>query len=439
MMHKPPIQSESAPPPESTPLESTPPAPPPTPASPPPKSTPPALPPTPASPPAAEPNLAARGWAAGQFLVALTLTVGFLVYLLFNPFEPPIEPVERVKPPAEVVSIIGPGLIRVVPGSPFDEKIQVVEVRTVPLTEPMLTVSGRVVASLRPTPGKRGVAWQFDTPESLAAFTDWEKAQADIAFHEKQLEQIQALVKTRVQAQRELVQRLEKLVALGTDTPKDLTAERANLMQIEITGRQEIFQAETAVRVARREEATQVRKLHQLGLDIELLQAVGPEVDIVMADVPEGRLKQVRINQGCTARFFAVPNERFEGRVKSIAPTLSTERRTLRLLFTIDDPDDKLRPGMFAEIGLGTDQRDALLVPADAVLHIGRADYVLVADAPDTWRVTEVVVGEALRNDVEILNGLQPGMRLVGSGAILLKPLVMRALRPTSLTDGAKP
>jgi len=147
----------------------------------------------------------------------------------------------------------------------------------------------------------------------------------------------------------------------------------------------------------------------------------------------------VRINQGCTARFFAVPNERFEGRVKSIAPTLSTERRTLRLLFTIDDPDDKLRPGMFAEIGLGTDQRDALLVPADAVLHIGRADYVLVADAPDTWRVTEVVVGEALRNDVEILNGLQPGMRLVGSGAILLKPLVMRALRPTSLTDGAKP
>lgn len=381
--------------------------------------------------PTVGPSLWQRVWSVGQFIVALTLTVCFLIYLLHNPFEPPVEPVERVKAPAEVVSIIGPGLIRVVPGSPFDEKIQVVEVRKAPLTEAILTVTGRVVASLRPGHGKRGEFWQFDSADNLAAFTDWEKAQADIAFHEKQLEQIQELVKTRVQAQRELVQRLEKLVALGTDTPKDLTAEKANLMQMEISGRQEIFQAETAVRMARREEAAQARKLRQAGLDVELLQAVSSDVDIVMADVPEVRLNQVKLGQACEARFFGVPQERFPGRVKSIAPTLSTERRSLRLLFTIDDPDDKLRPGMFAEIGLGTDRRDALLVPADAILHVGRAEYVLVAEGQDTWRVTEVEVGESFRGDVEILSGAQQSLRVIGKGAILLKPLVVRALRQT--------
>jgi multidrug efflux pump subunit AcrA (membrane-fusion protein) len=84
---------------------------------------------------------------------------------------------------------------------------------------------------------------------------------------------------------------------------------------------------------------------------------------------------------------------------------------------------------LFAEIGLGTDQRESLLIPADAVLHIGRADYVLVAADANTWRVAEVQVGEPQNGDVEILDGLKEGERVVGKGAILFKPLVVRALQ----------
>jgi multidrug efflux pump subunit AcrA (membrane-fusion protein) len=222
---------------------------------------------------------------------------------------------------------------------------------------------------------------------------------------------------------------LEKLVEAGTETVRELTAEKANLIQVEINGRRDIHQAETALRLARREEAVQARRLQQAGLSIELLQSVKSDVDIVMAEVPEGRLNQVRIGQGCLARFMGLPRERFPGRVQSIAPVLSTERRTLRILFTIDDPDDKLRPGMFAEIGLGTDAREALLVPADAILHIGRADYVLVGESDATWRVQEVQVGEPYRNDIQILDGLSEGDRIMGQGAILFKPLVVRALQ----------
>jgi multidrug efflux pump subunit AcrA (membrane-fusion protein) len=222
---------------------------------------------------------------------------------------------------------------------------------------------------------------------------------------------------------------LEKLVEAGTDTLKDLTAEKATLIQVEITGRQEIHQAETALRVARREEATQARRLQQAGLSVELLQSVSSDIDIVMADVPEGRLNQVKIGQGCVARFFGLPKEPFPGRVKSIAPVLSAERRSLRVLFTIDDPDDKLRPGMFAEIGLGTDQRASMLIPADAVLHIGRTDYVLMAAEENTWKVTEVQVGEPFRNEIQILEELREGDRVIAKGAILFKPLVIRSLK----------
>lgn len=370
-----------------------------------------------------------RFWSVGQFLVALGGTVAFLVYLLVSPFEPPLQPVERVAPPPEVVSLQDDGRIRVDPGSPFDQKVRVVVVRKVVISEPMFTVAGRVVASLRPANGQSEDVWQFDSPETLTAFTDWQKAQADIAFNEVQLEQVKQLAATQLEAQREVVRRLEKLVEAGTETVRELTAERANLIQVEINGRRDIHQAETALRLARREEAVQARRLQQAGLSIELLQSVKSDVDIVMAEVPEGRLNQVRIGQGCMARFMGLPRERFPGRVQSIAPVLSTERRTLRILFTIDDPDDKLRPGMFAEIGLGTDPREALLVPADAILHVGRADYVLVAESDATWRVQEVQVGEPYRNDIQILDGLSEGDRIMGQGAILFKPLVVRVLQ----------
>jgi hypothetical protein len=391
--------------------------------------------PMPVSPPAPPPNPASASrrwgwlWSGGQFVVALGAAAAFLVYLLVNPFEPPTEPVERVAPPAEVVTITGPGRIRVVPGSPFDKKVHVVLARKAVVSEPMLTVTGRVVASLRPANGKGGDFWQFDSADALTAYTDWQKAQADIAFNETQLEQVRQLAATQLEAQREVVKRLEKLVEAGTDTLRDLTAEKTNLIQVEITGRREIHQAETALRVARREEAAQARRLQQAGLSVELLQAVPSDVDIVIADVPEGRLNQVTIGQGCVARFFGLPKEPFPGRVRSIAPVLSAERRSLRVLFTIDDPDDKLRPGMFAEIGLGTDPRESLLVPADAVLHIGRSDFVLVADGEDTWRVAEVQVGEPYRTEIQILDGLQEGSRVIGKGAILFKPLAIRALR----------
>jgi multidrug efflux pump subunit AcrA (membrane-fusion protein) len=65
------------------------------------------------------------------------------------------------------------------------------------------------------------------------------------------------------------------------------------------------------------------------------------------------------------------------------------------------------------------------------VVHVGRTDYVLAATAePDVWRATPVEVGEAREGRVEVLKGLPPGSRVIGQGAILLKPAVAKAVQP---------
>lgn len=373
----------------------------------------------------------AKAWSAIQMIVALTVTVSVIAYLLLKPAaSTTTSDGERLPRQAEVVQPAGPDSIRIRRRTALEKKLQIVTVQSTQITSPILSVTGTVVASLRPGDGKGSDHWQFNAPEVLTAYTDWQKAIADIAFAETQLKRIKELDQTRVESQKKVVARLRKLVEAGTDTPKDLAVEETNLLQYQIQGQKEIHEGETAVRVARRNEAALARQLQQAGLAPEMLQSATADMDIVMADVPEALLSTVKVLQGCQATFFGLPGETFSGKVNSIAPVLSKERRSLRVLFVIYDPKDRLRPGMFAEIGLGTDRRDAVLIPAEGVVHIGRIDYALVAGSePESWRITEVKVGEPQRGQVEVQSGLRAGDRVLGKGAILLKPAMVRALQ----------
>jgi hypothetical protein len=67
-------------------------------------------------------------------------------------------------------------------------------------------------------------------------------------------------------------------------------------------------------------------------------------------------------------------------------------------------------------------------IPATALLHIRRNDYVLLAVGENRWRVTEVNVGEVRNEQCEVLHGLKDGDHIISRGAILLKTLAAQAL-----------
>jgi len=208
-----------------------------------------------------------------------------------------------------------------------------------------------------------------------------------------------------------------------------LTSAEASLLEIQLEGQKDVYEAETALTVATRTRAALERKLFQEGIDPLLLEHSNPGIALIMADVPELKISQVSVGQSCTARFYGLSDQSFSGKVRSLAPTLSPERHTLRVFFELNDQYDQFKPGMYAEIGLGTDPRSAILIPTDSVLHSQDSDYVLVNRGPDLWRVTEVQVGESVDDHVEILKGLIGGEEIIGNGAILLKPMLVQALQ----------
>jgi hypothetical protein len=327
-----------------------------------------------------------------------------------------------------MVALAGPYLIAVQPGSLLEKKFQFSEVRRETLTTPLLTVTGAVVARLRAGPGDRDDRWQFSSVELSGIYADWERTRTEIRFATKQLAKTRELTAAQFNSQSRLVERLRKLVATGTEAARDLASAEASLMQIQLEGQKAIFEAESALTQATHSRADLERHLLQAGVDPAQLSKAPTGAALVMADVPEVRISLVAVGQAFEARFYGLPAHPFRGVVRSLAPALSPERRTLRVFFELNDQESQLKPGMYAEIGLGTDPRQAILVPADGVLHIAKADYVLTDESHGLWRITKVQVGEQVGQRVEILSGLYGGERLIGGGAILLKPLVVQAL-----------
>lgn len=332
--------------------------------------------------------------------------------------------------------------------TPLGKKITIETIQPVTVSEPLLQVTGRVIASRRPAGNGKKDYWQFNSGELLDTFAAWEKATADISFNETQLAQIRELADAKASALSRTIERLDRLVKSGSESEKDLVAARTELLQTQIGNRKDIYQAELLVKTAVREARTLASQLLQSGLDPEMLRSANVDMDIITADVPEALIEKVAIGQSCKADFFGVTDSSFEGKVTTISPVLSAEQRTLRVLFVLHDPQDRLRPGMFAKIGLGTDPRKVLRIKAGSVIHIGRSDYVLVvhskagevngptASSSDSKRLslraTTVHVSDIFNGSVDILGGLNTGDTIVSNNAILLQPVVVASLKIVS-------
>lgn len=380
-----------------------------------------------------------RMLAFTQWLVSVLLVVGTLAWLLKGSHSSGEHHVRSVAAPGPVIAT-GSNEIAVDMRAAIGKKIEVVTIQTQTVTEPMLQVTGSIIACRRP--GRKGSDdyWQFSSTDLLNTYTDHEKAIADVDFTVTQLEQIKLLARTKEESQQREIERSEKLVKSGSEAARDLAIQKTQLLETQISNQKDIYQAETAIKTARRSLTAFTIQLKQAGLDPAMLQDATPDMDIVAAEVPEGRIGLVSIGQGCTARFFGLPQSNFTGKVVALSPVLSSEHRTLRVLFLLHDPHDELRPGMFAEIGIGSDPRSVVRISADSVIHVGATDYVLVAlpesgDSPksDSNRIRftgrPITLSESSSDRVEVVKGLSPGERIAAGSVILLKPALAEALR----------
>jgi len=365
-------------------------------------------------------------WRRIWMSVAAVIGLIVIVFVVTPPSHTKPSPRDLSQSP-EVAKLVGPRLVAIAPGSALEQKLQRQVVKPEISRLPQLTVTAAVAARSGTNAEHPQDRWQFQSPDVSSAYADWRKAQNDVEFAGKQLAKTRELGAAQVVRFTEIYERLKKLVDTGTETPKDLAAAKADLVQAQLQSQKDIFDGESTLNVSLRARAAAERVLSQAGLDPAALETTA-EVAIVVAQVPEAKMKRVREGEPCDARFYALPDLTFPGRVSRIAPTLSPERRTLRVLFELPDSSNQLKPGMFADVGLGTEERQAILVPTEALVHVGRGDFVFVRTGDQPWRVQDVDLGEEHGSKIEVVRGVSAGEEIIAEGAILLKPFVVQAL-----------
>jgi hypothetical protein len=327
----------------------------------------------------------------------------------------------------EPIRVLPSGLIAISTDTPLQRELSTINVASERISLPLMSVSGIVLAQVREGAGTFEERWQFSTSEVSSFYADWLKANTEIEFAQSQLAKTKELAIADTSYLEANVKRLSS-VPSGTVPEKDILQAKAVLLQAQIQREKDVFTAKSTLSTALQQKLAIERNLSRAGIEPVVFGRAVDHMVLVAANLPETQVAQIHTGQLCEVRFYGYPNVVFPAQVETISSTVTPERRTLRVLFYVSDDKHMLKPGMFAEVGLGTDERPAIQIPATSLLHIGRDDYVLLDTGSDEWRVAKVRVGEIRHERCEVLEGLKDGDRIISRGAILLKTLAGQAL-----------
>jgi HlyD family secretion protein len=165
---------------------------------------------------------------------------------------------------------------------------------------------------------------------------------------------------------------------------------------------------------------------------------------IAKAHIPQPEAAALKVGDKAT---LTAPGEDdpFEGKVTIISPALDPNSTTVEVWVQAKNTKEKLKPGTSVQVSMTAQTvPDALAIPAIALLTgDDGATTVMLIDKDDKAHQTPVKVGIRQGDQVQIVDGLKAGDRVVASGSYGLpdntKIKVQTADKGTDDKSGAKP
>ncbi|MEA2079292.1 MAG: efflux RND transporter periplasmic adaptor subunit, partial [Pseudomonadota bacterium] len=132
----------------------------------------------------------------------------------------------------------------------------------------------------------------------------------------------------------------------------------------------------------------------------------------LLVEVFERQSEWVAPGQATEVRLSYLPSRIWEGEVEFVYPTIDPKTRTLQARLRFDNPDEALKPDMYANVRIYAGPKDNVLsIPAEALIKSGDSRRVIIALGDGKFRAQEVVSGIQSGDRVEIISGLNEGDR----------------------------
>lgn len=135
-------------------------------------------------------------------------------------------------------------------------------------------------------------------------------------------------------------------------------------------------------------------------------------------NVSEAYFTNVKKGMPVDIKLDVYGDEKFEGKVSLVYPTIDATSRTFPVEITINNKNERVRPGMFARATMTFGTKNHVVVPDLAVIkQAGAGDrYVYVLNNDNTVSFNKVELGRRLGDAYELVSGVNNGAKVVVAG-----------------------
>jgi membrane fusion protein (multidrug efflux system) len=137
--------------------------------------------------------------------------------------------------------------------------------------------------------------------------------------------------------------------------------------------------------------------------------------------VPETFLSALAPGQTIEAKSAAYPDVAFDGIVTSLDSRVDPVTRAILVRAEIPNPERLLKPGMLLNVDVLNRPRESLTIPEISLSALRERMFVYRVDADNVAREITVRIGGRRSGEVEILEGLSEGDRIVTDGLVRMR------------------
>ncbi|MBU3607296.1 efflux RND transporter periplasmic adaptor subunit [Polynucleobacter nymphae] len=151
-----------------------------------------------------------------------------------------------------------------------------------------------------------------------------------------------------------------------------------------------------------------------------LVSLANPKELWFLGNVYEQDIRKIQKGQTMILRSESYPDKEFIATANYIAPAIDPETHALLIRCDVENPDGLLRPDMYVSARLKTAETEAVVVPQSAIIRVREMRYAIIKTGPDSFRRFSVKGYDLDGKKFAVTEGLEPGMKVLTDGAVLL-------------------
>lgn len=141
-------------------------------------------------------------------------------------------------------------------------------------------------------------------------------------------------------------------------------------------------------------------------------------------DAAERDLPRLAVGRAITINSPAYRDEHFRAKITAVSDFLDPSTRTIRVRASLMNTGRRLKADMFVTAEVEPENERVLLVPTKAVFFQEGKNYAFVAEGEGRYTRREVLLEDVYGDEVEIIEGLNAGEKVVTQGALMLQQIL---------------